>query len=166
LAVLDDNQTGYWPDYAAEIDREEETLADELGVTVEQAQAFLRIRDAALKRQTALKVGAVISVIIQSENKTLMLHSLAIAAGLDGLNGYHSEQEIADEFNVTRSLVSHYVVGWRDFLSGKNMRGFDNMKFRKKNEVRSKYAEQATDPFLEAKRRVLAKIREHNARKK
>jgi predicted transcriptional regulator len=166
LRVLDDNQTGYWPDYAAEIDREEETLADELGVSLEQARAFLRIRDAACRHEMAMVLGQVLGILIAAKNLPVMVHSLALAAGLDQLNGAHSEAEVARELGVTRALVSHYVVGWRDVLSGGSGRGFDITKFRKRNETRETYAEQATDPFLEAKRRVLAKIREHNAKLK
>jgi len=163
--MIDDNLTGYWPDIAAEIDREDEILADRLGVTIHQARAFLAIRDAACREEMAMTLGKVLGILIASKNLPVMVHSLALAAGLDQLNGAHSEAEVARDLGVTRALVSHYVVGWRDVLSGGTGRGFDITKFRKRNETRETFAESATDPFLEAKRRVLEKIRATNAAK-
>jgi hypothetical protein len=64
---------------------------------------------------------------------------------------------VARKLGVTRALLSHYVVSWRDLLSGRDY-SFDVLKFRKGNATRAKYAEQAKSPFLAAKARALAKL--------
>jgi predicted transcriptional regulator len=158
--MLNEGVTGYWPDIAAEIDREEEVIADNLGVTLEQARAFLRIRDHACRQEMALVLGQVLGILIAAKNLPVMVHSLALAAGLDQLNGAHSEAEVARELGVTRALVSHYVVGWRDVLSGGSGRGFDVIKFRKRNATRATYAEKATDPLTAAKARAVEKMKQ------
>ena len=79
-----------------------------------------------------------------------MVHALAIAFGLDELNGAHSQAEIAKKLGVTRALLSHYVVGWRDILAG-NVAAFDCTKFRKKNETRETYKEKSTSKVVQAK---------------
>jgi len=158
--MLNEGVTGYWPDFAAEIDREEEVIADKLGVTLEQAKAFLRIRDHACRQEMALVLGQVLGILIAAKNLPVMVHSLALAAGLDQLNGAHSEAEVARELGVTRALVSHYVVGWRDVLSGGSGRGFDVIKFRKRNSTRATYAEKATDPLTAAKARAVEKMKQ------
>jgi len=83
--------------------------------------------------------------------------ALAIAAGLDQLNGAKSEKQIADELGVTRALLSHYVVGWRDLLSG-NEYQFDITKMRKNNGTRQMYAKQATSPLLTRKKQIREQI--------
>jgi len=157
--VLNDEITGYWPDIAAEIDSEVEIVADEYGVDIATAKRIVAYRDGAVRQEMALIFGRVLGILIGARNLPVMVHSLALAAGLDQLNGAHSEAEVARELGVTRSLVSHYVVGWRDVLSGGTGRGFDVTKFRKRNATRATYAACATNPLTEAKARAVAKMK-------
>jgi predicted transcriptional regulator len=157
--VLNDEITGYWPDIAAEIDSEVEIVADEYGVDIATAKRIVAYRDGAVRQEMALIFGRVLGILIGARNLPVMVHSLALAAGLDQLNGAHSEAEVARQLGVTRSLVSHYVVGWRDVLSGGTGRGFDVTKFRKRNSTRATYAACATNPLTEAKARAVAKMK-------
>lgn len=102
-------------------------------------------------KRSALTLGEVIGLLMQSQNISVMVYALGIAAGMDQLNGAKSEKQIADELGVSRALLSHYVVGWRDLLSG-NQYNFDITKLRKANSTRETYAKQATSPLLEKMR--------------
>ena len=148
----------YYHDYAGEIDTEEEILADMLGVTPRQARGVMEYRDKALREHQALILGRVVSNLIDGGNMPVMVCALAFAAGLDQLNGAKSQSKIAEELGVTRALMSHYVVGWRDTLSGKQG-AFDNLKFRKKNTARAIFKEKATDPFTAMKAAAIAKLK-------
>jgi len=136
--VGDSFEKAYEPDMAAEIDREEEILADLLGIT---PAAALRVK--AWHEEESKKVatehreafGRVIAFLLQGKNLPVMVHALAFAAGLDQLNGKKSQAEIARELGVTRALVSHYVVGFADIL------GVVVTKFRKSESSRETFRE-------------------------
>lgn len=148
--MLYENTGSYETDYAAEIDTEEEILADELGVNLRQSRAILaKIKDA-VRRNESLTLARAIGLMLQSNNLPVTVHAMAIAAGLDQLNGKRSQSDIAKELGCTRALVSHYVVGIRDILSGKDS-NFDCFKYRKSQASRETYKRQATDPFTAAK---------------
>jgi len=146
----------YEPDMAAMIDRPEEIIADEYGVSIAVALRIIADREDLARRGQAQILASVIGYIIQSRNPTLQVYALAIAFGMDQLNGAHSQSEIARELGVTRALVSHYVLQWRDILAG-GVGGFDNRTFRKRNSTREIYKKSATDPVLEAKRKLRTK---------
>jgi len=141
----------YEPDMAAMIDRPEEIIADEYGVSIAVARRILSDREDLARREQAQILASVIGLLIQSRNINVQVHALAIAFGMDQLNGAHSQSEIARELGVTRALVSHYVLAWRDVLAG-GVGSFDNRTFRKRDSTRKTYAKAATDPILEAKR--------------
>lgn len=151
VSVLYENAASYTPDIAAEIDTEEEIAADKYGVSLETARQILKDTKIAVRRQQAAVLSAIIGHLIAGSNLPAKVHALAIAFGLDQLNGFHSQSEIARELGVTRALISHYVLGWRDVLSG-GVATFDNLKFRKHNETRQTYREKATSQTLTAKR--------------
>jgi hypothetical protein len=151
--VLTDNQASYTPDLAAEIDSEEEIIADRYGVSLDEAREIIRDRQHHQRQSEAIILGRVLGLLLASKNLNVMVHALAMAAGLDQLNGAHSEAEVARRLGVTRALLSHYVVGWRDLLSGKTF-SFDITKFRKANGTRATYADKATSPLLAAKERI------------
>lgn len=146
----------YEPDMAEMIDLPEEIIADEYGVSIAVAKRILSDREDLARRGQAQILASVIGYIIQSRNPTLQVYALAIAFGMDQLNGAHSQSEIARELGVTRALVSHYVLQWRDILAG-GVGGFDNRTFRKRNSTREIYKKSATDPVLEAKRKLRTK---------
>jgi hypothetical protein len=135
------------------IDLPEEILADEYGVSIAIARRILSDREDLARRGQAQILASIINYIIQSRNPTLQVYALAIAFGMDQLNGAHSQSEIARELGVTRALVSHYVLQWRDILAG-NVGAFDNRTFRKRNSTREIYKKSAIDPVLEAKRKL------------
>jgi hypothetical protein len=141
----------YEPDLAELIDSPEEILADEYGVSLAVARRILSDREDLARRGQAQILASVIGLLIQSRNINVQVHALAIAFGMDQLNGAHSQSEIARELGVTRALVSHYVLAWRDVLAG-GIGAFDNRTFRKRDSTRKTYAKAATDPILEAKR--------------
>lgn len=147
----------YWPDIAGEIDRPEETLADELGTTPAVALRVMAHTEAEVRRSQALILGKIVGLLLETNNLPVMAHAIACAAGLDQLNGKRSQAKIAEELGVTRALISHYVVGVRDVLSGKAS-SFDCTKFRKSNASRKTFQEKATSPFLAAKRAALARL--------
>jgi predicted transcriptional regulator len=155
--MLHENQASYTPDFAAEIDTEEEIIADDLGVSIYQARKIIRMREDAVIRNQSLILARVIGLLLQSNNLPATIHALALASGLDQLNGKKSQAEIARELGVTRALISHYVVGIRDILSG-NDTNFDCTKFRKSNSTRETYKAKATDPFTKAKAAARARL--------
>lgn len=148
----------YWPDMADEIDTPEEKLADELGISIKAAKSVLAFQEKALREHQALILGKVIGLLLETSNLPVMAHALAFAAGLDQLNGAKSQAKVAEELGVTRALMSHYVVGVRDVLSGKEG-VFDNLKFRKRNSTRETFKAKATDPFTAAKAAAIAKLK-------
>ena len=87
----------YHHDYAGEIDKEDEILADELGITPKQARGVMEYRDKALREHQALILGRVIGLLLETANVPVMTHALAFAAGLDQLNGARSQSQVARE---------------------------------------------------------------------
>jgi hypothetical protein len=140
----------YEPDMAELIDKPEEIAADEYGVSIAVAKRILADREDLARRGQAQILASVIGLLIQSRNINVQVHALAIAFGMDQLNGAHSQSEIARELGVTRALVSHYVLAWRDVLAG-GIGAFDNRTFRKRQGTRKTYAKAATDPIIQAK---------------
>jgi len=136
--VGDSFEKAYEPDMASEIDREEEILADLLGIT---PAAALRVK--AWHEEECQKVagkhreafGRVIASLLTGQNLGVQAQALALCAGLDELNGRKSQAEIAREFGVTRALVSHYVVAFADIL------GVVVTKFRKSESSRETFRE-------------------------
>jgi predicted transcriptional regulator len=153
----------YTPDMAELIDSPEEIAADEYGVSLDVARRILADTQDAIRAAQGQTLGAIIGHLIAGSNLTAKVHCLALAIGLDQLNGYHSQSEVARQLGVTRALISHYVIGWRDVLSG-GVGSFDCTKFRKRNSTRTTYAAKATDPVLQAKRNQIN--RESNNSKK
>ena len=140
----------YEPDMADLIDQPDEIIADEYGVSIAVARRILADREDLARRGQAQILASVIGLLIQSRNINVQVHALAIAFGMDQLNGAHSQSEIARELGVTRALVSHYVLAWRDVLSG-GIGAFDNRTFRKRQGTRQTYAKSATNPVIQAK---------------
>lgn len=141
----------YEPDMAAMIDLPEEIVADDYGVTIAVARRIIVDRQDVARRGQAEILASVIGLLIQSRNLNVQVHALAIAFGMDELNGAHSQSEVARELGVTRALVSHYVLAWRDVLAG-GVGAFDNRTYRKRQGTRKTYAKSATNPVIEAKR--------------
>lgn len=147
-------EPAYWPDIASEVDRPEETLADHLGTTPAVALKVLALVENEVRKSQSLLLGRAVGLLLETNNLPVMAHAIAFAAGLDQLNGKKSQAQVARDLGVTRALVSHYVIGVRDVLSGKQS-DFDCTKFRKRNSSRKTFQEKATSPFLAAKRAAI-----------
>lgn len=145
----------YTPDMAELIDTEQEIIADDLGISLKQADAVIAYAANLARRQQAEILAKVIGMLLTGKNLPVQVHSLAIAFGLDELNGAHSQSEVAKQLGVTRALISHYVIGWRDILAG-GIGGFDCTKFRKKNTARPIYAEKAKSDTITHKQKKYA----------
>jgi hypothetical protein len=144
----------YCIDMAAKIDRPEEILAEDLGITLAVALKVIAHTQNEVRKSQALILGKIVGMLLETSNLPVLSYALACAAGLDQLNGKKSQAKIAEELGVTRALVSHYVLGVRDVLSGKRDT-FDCIKFRKSQSSRKIFREKATDPFLAAKRAAI-----------
>ena len=159
--VADCLSNAYTPDIASEIDTEEEIVAEELGCSLAIARKVVE----KLKRQKDDHAGnsrelfaRVISKLMESSNTRVSLHGLACAGGLDELNGFRSQAEIARELGCTRALVSHYTTAWTDYMSGKDA-AFSVTKFRKSEKSREVFKEKATDPFTSAKQQAINRFK-------
>ena len=97
----------YEPDIAALIDTEEEIVADRYGVGLGMARMIIADRDNATRHNQAEVLSAIIGHLIAGNNMPAKVYSLAIAFGLDQLNGFHSQSEIARQLGCTRALISH-----------------------------------------------------------
>lgn len=148
--MLYESTGSYTPDFAAEIDKPEEIAADRYGVSLETARLIIADIKAAVRRRQAETLGAVIGTLISGSNLQAKVYSLALAFGLDQLNGFHSQSEVARQIGCTRALISHYVIAWRDVLAG-GIGGFDCIKFRKHNETRKTFSDKAKNPVIQAK---------------
>jgi len=160
--VLHDHAGATEPDMAAAIDKPDEILADELGVSLAQARQILAIIERYRREELATALGAVIGWVLSGGNVVAKIYGLAFAAGLGQLNGLHSQAEAARKLGVTRALLSHYVVAAGDALIGLHDREkLICLKFRKRDRTREIYAEKATDPITEAKRRAYKKLKQN-----
>jgi hypothetical protein len=83
----------YTPDMAELIDQEDEIIADEFGVSLIQARHIIKYAQSQCRRTQAEIIASVIGVLIRSKNIPVMVHALAIAFGLDELNGAHSQAD-------------------------------------------------------------------------
>lgn len=159
--MLYDNQSSYEVDFAAEIDTPAEIIADELNISLEAAERVLEMKQDEATAQSALALARVIGFLLNAKNLHAAAYGLAIATGLDQLNGIKSQTEVAKKLGCTRALVSHYTIAARDALSC-NGHSIDVLKYRKRNETRQTYAQQATDPFTAAKIEARKKYNQTN----
>jgi len=157
--MICDNLCSYEHDYAADIDTQEEILADRYGVSLHVAKQIIADHHTAKVGEDALISARIIGQLMIAKNLRVMVQALAIAAGLDQLNGARSQTEVAKELNVSRALLSHYVVAWRDLLSNREYK-FDITKMRKNNSTRATYAAKAKSPLIEAKNRIKEKLKQ------
>ena len=166
--VLYENTGSYTPDMAGMIDTEEEILADDISergnkITLRQARYVQSlIHEAGLRYQSRI-IANVIGLIMENKNPAMACDCLAMAAGMDELNGVKTQSEVADKHKVTRALISHYVIRFRDSLSG-GVVTLDNFKFRKSQASREVFRKQATDPFLAAKNAAKKRHKENQVK--
>lgn len=164
--MLYENTGSYTPDYAAEIDTEEEILADEISergnrITLKQAYYVKSLIDTATVRQQARIVATVVDMVATSRNPSLACDCLSMAAGLDLGKGVKTQTDLAETHGVTRALVSHYVVRFRDSLSGVVVT-LDNFKYRKSNASREIFKRSATSTLKSHVAAAAKKLNEQN----
>ena len=144
---------GYSTDMAAEIDSPADCLAEELGVSLAVAvrvQAWHAKRlDLEIRTAQAEQLGRIVGVLVRPvRNLKALVRGLALSAGLDELNGTHSQAEVARELGCTRALMSHYVTMWADLL------GVHVLKFRKAPGCRATYSKAASAAWRKRKGNV------------
>jgi hypothetical protein len=153
-------ESAYTPDIAGEIDTEEEILAEELECSVVVARRVIiklrqeRDNHAGNSRELFVRV---ISKLLEHPSRA-SIYGLACAGGLDEVNGFHSQAEIARMLNMERASISHWVTAWSDYLSEGSDK-FTITKFRKRDESRQTFQKRATDPFTALKRAAYNKSR-------
>lgn len=139
-----------WPDMASELDRPAEIFAEQFSLPLACAEKVLAWHKAnveiEVRRAQGEQLGRIVGVLCgPAKNLRALVRGLALAAGLDELNGTHSQAEVARELGCTRSLISHYVTSWADLLS------IDVTKFRKRPEARAVYAQRARATWAKKK---------------
>ena len=152
------------PDMAEQIDSEDEILADKFGVSIKTARQIIQHSNGVASRNQAETLARVIGFLLCAKDSRISIRTLALALGFDTMNGYHSQSEVAKEEGVTRALISHYVVGWRDLLDG-GAGHVECLKFRKKQSTRETFKKSATSPFLAAKAKARAAISQNTKTK-
>jgi len=124
----------YEPDMASLIDQPNEIIADELGVTLAQADWVMEMIDREVKATRGIEMGRVLGWLLSGGNMQVKVYGLAFAFGLDQLNEIPSQTEIAKRLKCTRALVSHYTIAARDAF------GIKVIKYRKSDEARHSYS--------------------------
>jgi hypothetical protein len=133
------------------IDSPAEELAELLGLDLMTAQRVWdwsqdRQRLAVLRERASL-LGSIVGKLTEpTRNLRARVWALALAVGLDELNGTHSQAEVAGKLGCTRALISHYVTAWADLLQ------IDVRKFRRSPEARKAYKESASRAWRRRKR--------------
>jgi hypothetical protein len=151
-----ETEGSHTPDYAAEIDKEEDILADLLGITPKQALRVLAWHSEEKKKlagEHREAFGRVIGFLLRCDNLRVMLPALACSWGLDQVGEKKSQAQFARELGVTRSLFSHYVLAFTDLCNGVVT------KFRKAPKTRKIFKELATDPFTSAKKQAINRLK-------
>lgn len=109
------------PDFALEIDQPHEILAEEFGLTSDQARQLLtwhaREVTAAVDREKANYLQLIVGGLLSSKNPKLNAAGLAFAAGLAALNGLPCQREYARQNHVSAQAVSKVVTGWQRALN-------------------------------------------------
>lgn len=107
-------------DYAREIDRPHEILADEFNLTTEQARAIITWHhqqiQVAINKEKANYLQIIVGGLLSSKNPKLNAAGLAFAAGLAALNGLPCQREYARINHVSRQAISKVVKSWQESL--------------------------------------------------
>lgn len=139
-----------WPDMASAVDQPHEILAETFGISPAAAQRVLQWHESKVREELghskAEQLGRIVGLLIRPQkNLKTVVRALALAAGLDELNGTKSQAEVARELGCTRALVSHYVVQWADLLE------LDVYKYRKRGSSRPVFSEKAKEVWMKRK---------------
>lgn len=145
-------EPSYWPDIAADVDTDHPAwkLAEDLLLELPVAEKVLEWHRRELAHEVehakGEQLGRIIGLLCKpSRNIRALVRGLALAAGLDELNGTHSQAEVARELGCTRSLISHYVTAWADLL------GIEIFKYRKVSSSRETFRASAKKAWAKRK---------------
>jgi hypothetical protein len=140
----------YWTDPAAS-DKEEERIADQLGVPLSLAAKIRAYKDEALAESIDWEVSQILSKVLSElirpggRNIRARLYGLIFATGLDEVNNIKSQNQIAREIKCTRALISHYTTDWADKIR------LGVFKFRKCEDSRQTFQKSAIRTTLDRK---------------
>jgi len=114
-------------------------MREEWLVSSRQARLIIAWHRAQVVREAAEEkshqLGRVLGLLMKDGiNLRVMVHALALAMGLDELNGAHSQAEVARKLGCSRALISHYVIDWAELI------GVHILKFRKNNSTRETFS--------------------------
>lgn len=107
-------------DYALAIDQPYEILADEFGLTTDQARNLIAWHQqevkAAVDKEKANYLQLIVGGLLSSKNPKLNAAGLAFANNLGALNGLPCQREYARLNHVSPSAISKVVKGWQEAL--------------------------------------------------
>lgn len=143
------------PDPATWCDALEDELQERFALSRSHAVAIARWHEAEISREVfrgrAEQLGRIVGLLVKpTRNLPAVVRALALATGLDELNGVHSQAEVARELGCTRALISHYVCAWADLI------GLDVFKFRKSASSREVFAASRRNVVSRSRRRRAA----------
>ena len=108
-------------DFAAEIDKPHQIIADTFGLTEDQAHRILcwhqTETETALRSHQANFLQLIVGGLLSSKNPKLNAAGLAFAAGLAALNGLPCQREYARQNHVSPSAISKVVIAWQRALN-------------------------------------------------
>lgn len=108
------------PDFAEIIDTEADTMAEDFGISLVQANQILAwhksISKDSLRRNLGHYLGVIVGGLLSSKNPKLSAAGLAFAAGLDSLNGLGCQREYARKNHLSPSAISKVVIAWQRSL--------------------------------------------------
>jgi hypothetical protein len=125
-------------DYALEIDKPEEILADEFGIPATAAIKILAWHQreviSAVEKEKADYLQIIVGGLLSAKNPKLNSAGLAFASNLAALNGLPCQREYARQIHVSPSAISKVVRAWSRVL------GLRPSAHQKSEEACQKYA--------------------------
>lgn len=113
-----------WPDMAAEVDRDEDDLAEKFGMGIAQARQLAAEISARVQAKVqgieARLLARIAANFVESPNPKLCAAGLIFAGGLDSIYGFNSMRSWAAANNVSVAAVSKNARWWVRELGLKN----------------------------------------------
>jgi hypothetical protein len=107
-------------DFAAVIDTPIEELAEQFGITINQARRLLLWHRAevgmAIQQAQAHYLQIIVGGLLSAKNPKLSAAGLAFAGDLAALNGLHCQRDYAKQLHVSPSAISKVVKAWQRAL--------------------------------------------------
>lgn len=129
-------------DFAAAVDGEAGAIADQFGLSYEQAEAILKWHQAeaaaSARSHDADLLSIVVGGLLSSRNIKISAAGLAFASQMNVANGLGCQAQFARTLGVSRTILSKSVKGWRKAL------GLRVTIWQKSDEACATYSEVAT----------------------